>query len=338
MPGPLRPCSPPRRWRPWLDGLTASRLYVGRLGLLIALATAASCGARAADPSEVSGLFDRAVDCFGEPYLRARARLTHPSTNARAMLLRESRSPDVQRELTARILLGWIDHEDDFRTVADYIHGRRRVPRPLQLFGPGSRREALLFRRGRYAADVTPHAYLWMFERDWKVRDLDHDEWTSFSAGLTMTLRGPDEPPPLGVRPPDRALAMRLWEFARLDGATRRGREESADADILWGLFQRAERGDASIGSRLRLANLYAVLVSPGVVSVRRPLLVQFYDRLLAGALPPRLREAALAGREWALPGIEDMPHPANSEYRLRQRTAARRAILMRPLRTCPGP
>jgi hypothetical protein len=254
------------------------------------------------------------------------------------MLLRESQSPDVQRELTARILLGWMDHDDDFQVVADYIHGRRRVPRPMQIFGPGSRRDTVLFERGWYAAEATPHAYLWMFERDWKVRDLDPDEWTSLSAGLTVVLRGPEERYPPRRPPPDRALALRLWEFALLDGATRRGQDVQADADILWGLFQRAERGGAALESRVRLANLYTVLVSPGVISVRRPLLVQFYDRLLTGALPPQLREAALAGREWALPGIEDMPHPANSEYRLRQRTAVRRTILLRPLRTCPGP
>ena len=311
---------------------------LGRVGLLLALAAVAGCGARAADPSEVSGLFDRAVDCFGEPYLEARARLTHPGTNARAMLLRESQSPDVQRELTARILLGWMDHEDDFRTVADYIHGRRDVPRSLGIFGPEVAREFRLIGRGHAAADATPHAYLWLFERDWKVRDLDHDEWTSFSAGLGMVLRGPEERYPPRMPPPDRALALRLWEFARLDGDTRRGHDVQADPDILWGLFQRAERGGAALESRIRLANLYTVIVSPGVVSVRRPLLVQFYERLLTDALPPRLREAALAGREWALPGIEDMPHPANTEYRLRQRTALRRTILLRPLRACPGP
>jgi hypothetical protein len=302
------------------------------------MATVAGCGVRAADPSELGGLFDRAVDCFGEPYLRARARLTHPGTNARAMLLRESRSPDVQRELTARILLGWIDHEDDFRTVADYIHGRRRVPRPLQLFGPGSRREALLFRRGRYAADVTPHAYLWMFERDWKVRDLDHDEWTSFSAGLTMTLRGPDEPPPLGVRPPDRALAMRLWEFARLDGDTRRGHDVQADAPVLWQLFQTAERGGAALESRIRLANLYTVLVSPFESDAERQTLLAFYDNLASVQVPPHVRQSIEAGRMWLLTGIEELGYPENHRYALRLRTEARRAILRRPLRACPGP
>jgi hypothetical protein len=120
MPGPLDTAAIRGAGAPHLMGLTEWYLPLGRVGLLLALATVAGCGARAVDPSEVSGLFDRAVDCFGEPYVEARARLTHPGTNARAMLLRESQSPDVQRELTARILLGWMDHEDDFQVVADY--------------------------------------------------------------------------------------------------------------------------------------------------------------------------------------------------------------------------
>jgi hypothetical protein len=310
----------------------------GRLALLLALATVAGCGARAADPSEVSGLFDRAVDCFGEPYLRARERLTHPGTNARPMLLRESQSPDVQRELTARILLGWMDHEDDFRMVADYIHGRRRVPRPMQIFGPASARNSVLFDRGRYAADATSHAYLWMFERHWKVRDLDHDEWTSLSAGLTTVLRGPEERYPPQRPPPDRALALRLWEFALLDGATRRGQDVQADPDILWGLFQRAEQGGAALESRVRLANLYTVVVSPFERDTERHTLLEFYDNLASAQVPPHVRQSIDAGRMWLLPGIEELGYPENHRYALRLRTEARRAILMRPLRTCPGP
>jgi hypothetical protein len=173
MPGPVDTANVGCHAAPSVPWLSTSCRRLGRLGILLALATVAGCGARAADPSEVSGLFDRAVDCFGEPYVAARERLTHPGTNARAMLLRESRSPDVQRELTARILLGWMDHEDDFQVVADYIHGRRDVPRSMQIFGREAARELRLIGRGNAAADATPHAYLWMFERDWKVRDLD---------------------------------------------------------------------------------------------------------------------------------------------------------------------
>ena len=311
---------------------------LGRVGLLLALAAVAGCGARAADPSEVSGLFDRAVDCFGEPYLEARARLTHPGTNARAMLLRESQSPDVQRELTARILLGWMDHEDDFRTVADYIHGRRDVPRSLGIFGPEVAREFRLIGRGHAAADATPHAYLWLFERDWKVRDLDHDEWTSFSAGLGMVLRGPEERYPPRMPPPDRALALRLWEFARLDGDTRRGHDVQADAPVLWQLFQTAERGGAALESRIRLANLYTVLVSPFESDAERQTLLAFYDNLASVQVPPHVRQSIEAGRMWLLTGIEELGYPENHRYALRLRTEARRAILRRPLRACPGP
>jgi hypothetical protein len=306
--------------------------------VVVALVLAGLSGCRGgdvADGSEYAALFDRTVYCFEGSYETARRRLLRRGERVRPLLLQERDSPDPERELTARILLGWLDHEPEFRTVSQYVRGRRRVPSGLPLFGRSWQEDAIITRRGMYAANSSQHAYLWLIEQWWKGLELDEDADVAAGIALSHALN-----PQSDVRmrhPPNLALAQRLWAFAQLDGKVRDGTEiASMDVDTMWRMLRRATRGGASVESRVRLAN-FNVLTDPSVDSLRRPVLLRFYADVSAAPLPDRFHEVADAATNWLLPDMERYPYPQNTEYRLRQRTEARRALLMRPLRTCPG-
>jgi hypothetical protein len=94
------------------------------------------------DEREFMRLFHTVEFDRGAPYVRARDQLVLAGEGARPHLDRYSSDPDRGRAQAAQVVLGWIDHGDEYRRCSDLL--LRRVPPPR------------LFPEMAYAPEVQP--------------------------------------------------------------------------------------------------------------------------------------------------------------------------------------
>lgn len=111
------------------------------IALMVSLALAAcaceEAGTRVASPKEIVQLMDEreflsllhAVEHDrGDPYVEARDRLVREGKRARPLLEQQLDDPDPNRVQAAQVVLGWMDHPEEYRLVSDYLLRRADPP------------------------------------------------------------------------------------------------------------------------------------------------------------------------------------------------------------------
>jgi hypothetical protein len=91
------------------------------------------------DERELMRLFHAVEFERGDPYVQARDRLVQEGKRARPFLQRQLDDPDRGRVQAAEVVLGWMDHAEEYQRASDYLLRREQVPGPIGVLGPSER-------------------------------------------------------------------------------------------------------------------------------------------------------------------------------------------------------